>query len=1149
MVELPRNSPVIGSRCEIKCLVNGVSMDVLLDTGSPTSLVSAEIAQRHSWTTYSVPPLRWKGALTSATSATSTAVGCRLEYKGIEVTFAAYVTPDLNERVILGYPVLEKHPELLVKQQTGAKSVEISQEVFGIDTLCEGQDSVLDLYKDIEEIYVVTTQVPQADDSFAKLPVSIRRKFKDTVTDELSPQSGTKTYTHDIELKEGAKPPRLHPYRLTPKLEKACREIIDGLLKNGFIVESKSPVSSPMLLVKKKDGTYRLVVDYRELNKATIKDPFPLPRIDDLMAKIGDCSIFTTLDLHSGYHQIPLAEDSEELTAFSTPFGHYHYKVMPFGLCNAPATFSRYMNRLFGDMPHVFVYLDDILIASKDRQTHLQDLDRVLSVLQKEGLVCKKSKCHFMKDSVEFLGHRLSAKGFSVLQDKVRAVQELPTPKDVKACQSFLGLINYYRSFIPRCSALAKPLTEFISGKCEWGSKQDQAVATLKKKLTTAPVLIPFEPGQKYRLTTDASTVALGAVLERLDGNKVKGVVGYFSKSVNPTQARYPIGEIELLAIIEALSHFRYYLHGNHFILRTDHISLLSLRNKKEPSKRLARWLDFLAEYDFTLEYIKGTNNVVADALSRPTSVAAIEISALRSLETFNPTEWMDLWLKDPWSAAVLRRLGIVTEDNVDASDRSLYDKYWKRLQQSSKYLGHYSFHDDILYYDSRVCVPREKRPLLLHTYHDSLLQGGHFGETATTNKLLPIYYWPSMSKDIKTFIATCIQCQIMKSYRPRSQGLLQPLDVPDGRWLDISIDFVSGLPVTRSGYDMIMVVVDRFSKRAHFIATRKKSLSIHAIEMLYRYIFAYHGFPRTIVSDRDVRFTSKAYKELTQRLGIKLLMSSANHPQTDGQTESVNKVLIRLLRSYCSIDWDSWDRFLPQVEFVYNSTFNAATQSTPFEVDLGYIPNEPLLDTSNELSVRSQSQYDLVEHLKAITLQVKDQLAKRQVDMQVQSNAHQRLVRFEVGEMVLLHRDAYFTGGAYLKIQPIYLGPFKVVKVINDNAYELDLPSSVRKHRVINVQFLKKLHKRPAGQYPKKLPATSQERINRCLEITQVIGYDANAQIFYCKMRDVDPDLTCSYTLDEFNRLPPPRRKALLQNFTQLVGTSLEEEDVTIEQ
>ena len=1014
LIDTSVSSPLIGSRLEVNCLVNNSNMLVLLDTGSPTSIVSSSLVQRYGWSTYTVPPLKWKGAISSSTSTTSTAVKLSLVIKGIKVRLSAYVSPDLTDRIIIGYPVLVKYPTLL------------SPTVYTIDILQEECDTISTLYDDVDEVFCLSLASSTASDSFSLLPAHFTSKFSTTVTDTLSPGSGTKSYNHEIILKEGGRPPRLNPYRLTPKLEQECHKIIDDLLKKGFIVNSKSPVSSPMLLVKKKDGTYRLVIDYRQLNKVTIKDPFPLPRIDDLMAKIGDCSVFSTLDLHSGYHQIPLEKDSQELTAFTTPSGHYHYKVMPFGLCNAPATFSRYMNRLLGIIPHVYVYLDDILIASNNKQQHLKDLDKVLSILQKEGLVCKKSKCHFLQEKVEFLGHELSSKGFSVQQDKVKAIKQLPLPKDIKACQSFVGMVNYYRTFIPDCSNISRPLINFISKKEQWSDKQTKAVETLKEKLINAPILIPFVSGKDYRLTTDASIAALGAVLERLENNKVIGVIGYFSKSVNKTQANYSIGEIELLAIIEALQHFRYYLHGHKFTIRTDHISLLSLRNKTEPSKRLTRWLDTLAEYDFDLEYIKGTNNFVADTLSRPSTINLVEAYPMVTLDTIKPETWYNSLLTDPWSAAVMVKLGFSKEHSVSAGNMSLYKKYFKKVTLSRTYAEHFTFDNRILKYDARICVPATEQYKLLEIYHDSFLQGGHFGETTTINKIQPLYYWPNMNTTIKEYIKSCIQCQVMKAYRPKSQGTLMPLPIAKGRWLNISIDFISGIPTTFQNNDMIMVVVDRFSKRAHFIATNKTLTSDGVLQLFYRYIFAYHGFPQTIVSDRDIRFVSSAYKELTSRLGITLHMSSSNHPQTDGQTESINKTLGRLLRSYCSTEQQHWDRFLPHIEFVYNSTYQGAIKGSPFEIDLGFTPNEPLLDTTNELSARNFNQVEIAKRLKAITLRTNDQLQERQAAMEVQENPHRQSLEFQVGEFVLLHRDAYFTGEGILKYNQYTLVLFK---------------------------------------------------------------------------------------------------------------------------
>ncbi|CCH59506.1 hypothetical protein TBLA_0B06855 [Henningerozyma blattae CBS 6284] len=308
------------------------------------------------------------------------------------------------------------------------------------------------------------------------------------------------------------------------------------------------------------------------------------------------------------------------------------------------------------------------------------------------------------------------------------------------------------------------------------------------------------------------------------------------------------------------------------------------------------------------------------------------------------------------------------------------------------------------------------------------------------------------MTVDIKTYVKSCLQCQLMKSYRPNVDGTLKPLNIPTGRWLDISIDFITGVPATLFiKMNMILVVVNRFSKRAHFIATNKDCGSQETLNLLYWFVFCYHGFPRSIVSERDIRFTTGVYKELTERLGIQLKLSSTNHPQTDRQTEATNKTLGRLLRSYCCNDQRQWDRFLPHLEFVYNSTFQRSLQAAPFEVNIGFVPNEPLLDTGNVLSSRSDAAVEITKNLKAISLRTSDILRENQETLEFQTNIHRNEPNYKVGDLVLLHRDAYFTGGRYTKIQPIFLGPFKLVKLQN-NTCELDLPSSFKKHRTINI-------------------------------------------------------------------------------------------------
>ncbi|CCF58747.1 hypothetical protein KAFR_0F01500 [Kazachstania africana CBS 2517] len=772
--------------------------------------------------------------------------------------------------------------------------------------------------------------------------------------------------THSIEIKPDTRLPQLQPYRVIPKMERELNDIIDDLLEKGFISLSRSSCSSPVVMVEKKDGTYRLCVDYRALNKATISDPFPLPRIDSPLSRVGNAKIFTTLELHSCYHQIPMHEPDKFKTAFVTPNGKYEYNVMPFGLVNAPSTFARYMADLFRDLKFVAVYLDDILIISETAEEHWQHLDMVLGRLEQDGLIAKKKKCHFATTEVEFLGYNIGVNKIAPLVHKCDAIAKFPVPSTVKEAQRFLGMINYYR----RCSQMSKPIQDFITQKVVWSSHQDTAFNRLKETLTSPTILVPFQPNASYKLTTDASKDGVGAVLEEVSGTSIVSV-GYFSKSLPGAQKNYPAGELELLGITEALRHFRYLLHGTHFTLRTDHISLLSLQNTKEPAQRVQRWLDELSEYEFTLEYLANPRNVVVDAISR-----AVYTATPNTLTTkIDPSKWIDDYRSDPLCAGALLFLGEIGSTDMTKENSSAFHKYQKKVRLSQQFRKHFSVTAGILYYDTRLAVPLLHSPDIIFYYHNHNFYGGHFGTNPTVAKIIPLYYWPHLTQNVKTYIRSCLQCQLAKSHRPKTQGLLQPLPIPEGRWMDISLDFASGFSLSYSQNGIILIVVDRFSKRAHFIPTKKPLDSAGVINLLFRHIFAYHGFPRTITSDRDIRMTSFLYRELTDRLGIKLTMSSANHPQTDGQSERTIQTLNRLLRTYTARDHGNWDKYLPQIEFVYNSTPTRTLGKSPFEIDLGYQPNEPILRTDNEINARNFNDVDMTKHLKAISIQTKEVL------------------------------------------------------------------------------------------------------------------------------------------------------------------------------
>ena len=438
--------------------------------------------------------------------------------------------------------------------------------------------------------------------------------------------------THRIELAAGARPPVAPPLRHQSYKDSAFMKAhVEAGIANGQLQHSASPYGSLALIVKKKDGTPRVVIDYRALNELTVKDKYPLPLMDELFDRVHGAKYFTKLDLRSGFHQIRIALEDREKTAFRTRFGSFEYTVLPMGLCNAPGTFMRLMNDTFRDMldKSVLVFLDDILIFSRTLEEHLVHLREVLTRLRTNKLYAKLSKCEFLRDQVEFLGHRIGAAGLAVSPDKIAAVRDWPTPRHVKDVQSFLGLAGFYRRFVERYSHLALPLTELTrkENPFVWGAPQQAAFDALKAALCSAPILIIPDPKLPYTLNCDACDYAIGGTLQQDHGRGLQPVA-YRSRKLTPAEMNYDVREKEFMALVDACSHWRHYLHSEQpFTLLSDHDSLKYHKTMPHIAGRLARWISKMAEFDYKIEHIPGVKNVVADALSRRSDYKAPVVS------------------------------------------------------------------------------------------------------------------------------------------------------------------------------------------------------------------------------------------------------------------------------------------------------------------------------------------------------------------------------------------------------------------------------------------------------------------------------------------------------------------------------------------
>jgi hypothetical protein len=670
----------------------------------------------------------------------------------------------------------------------------------------------------------------------------------------------------------------------------------------------------------------------------TIKNKYPLPRIDDLFDQLRGAQIFSKIDLRSGYHQLLVKEGDIAKTAFNTRYGQYEWLVMSFGLTNAPAIFMDLMNRVFSPFldQFIIVFIDDILIYSKTKEDHKKHLEVALQVLREHKLYAKFEKCDFWQHQVKFLGHVVSQTGIAMDPAKIESVMEWKAPTSPTEVRSFLGLAGYYRRFIEGFSKIALPMTNLTRKNIDyiWDDNCERAFQQLKEKLTTAPVLTIPESGVPFVIYSDASYQGLGCVL--MQNGKV---VAYASRQLKQHEKNYPTHDLELAAVVFALKIWRHHLYGEQFDLFSDHKSLKYIFSQKELNMRQRRWMELIKDYDFTLQYHPGKANVVADALSR------------------KPRRDLALILNQNWSMlGTLIEYKVspsMTQEGIFIGNLVVQPTLISRIiqaQEGEKELLEYVQkmkeknprdwsvqRESGIRFRGRLCVPNvaELKDEVMEEAHRTKFTV-HPGGTKMYKDLRRNFWWNNMKRDISNYVSRCLTCQLVKAERIRKGGLLQPLKIPEWKWENISMDFVTDLPKTQRGNDAIWVVVDRLTKSAHFLPI-KITDTIDVLSKLYlKEIVRLHGVPVSIVSDRDARFTSKFWDSLQKAMETNLDMSTAFHPQTDGQTERVNQVMEDMLRS-CILDFGgSWESHLHLIEFAYNNSYHSSIGMAPFEALYG---------------------------------------------------------------------------------------------------------------------------------------------------------------------------------------------------------------------
>lgn len=857
-------------------------------------------------------------------------------------------------------------------------------------------------------------------------------EFSDIFADDTRSMGFTHVGEHEILIKEGCKPIKAKPYRVSPKERDIIKTQITEMLENNIIRPSKSPWASPVVLVKKKDGSHRFCADFRKVNDVTIKNSWPIPRMDDILTSLGKNKYFSSLDLFSGYWQIGVKEEHKEITAFITHEGLFEFNVMPFGLCNGPATFQSIADQIFQDLKwkEMMLYLDDIVVFSDSFEEHIIRLRHVFEKLRGANLTLKTTKCKFIENEINLLGYHIDGQGVRTDKSKIKAIQQFPRPTTVTRVQSFLGLCNFYRKFVNNFAAIARPLHEITKkNSFIWKKDQDIAFENLKRALTDAPVLAHFNPELGTEIRVDASRLGLGGILlQELDGKKHP--IAYISRSLTPAEKNYTISELEALAVVWSLGYLRHFIYGKPVKIVTDHCALCYLKSCKDPNGKLARWAIKLAEYDYKIYYKSGALHRDADCLSRnPVSVPtpqdeedAVDIPTyLLQSDEFDVEQ-----LKDEKLKQLIDAIRDPDDINVTAAVRAKS----KNFTLIDNVLYRKNFNHNGL--DNLLVIPKHLCSEILFSNHNEPLSG-HLGVAKTYHRIADRYYWDSLRKDVEKYVRGCPDCQSRKGpTNTKPQGLLQPIRV--GQPFDrIGIDLLGPFRTSVKGKTMIVVATDYATRYVETAALRDGKAESVA-KFLLDNIINRHGCPRAILSDRGATFRSEIVTSLLRNMGVQTCFTTSYRPSCNGLTERVNKTMADMLSKFVSTDQRDWCQYIGHLTFAYNTAVQDTTKYSPFRLIYG---REAVLST--EAQILRTNPYLTIEEMLEKTLAARNIAVenihnKQTIDKERYDDKH-RHVEFKPGDQVKVFTPIRKVGRSD-KLLLRWFGPYYILEKKGDVDY-----------------------------------------------------------------------------------------------------------------
>ena len=911
--------------------IAGIEFDCVLDTGATVSVISEKVAKQNK-----IKCKREQATIRLANGSLTYAKFTEplpVVIQGRYCMLSFVVMPNEGIDVIIGLDWLEHHNIETMSLQHGI--LKFPPEQMFVSSNAEEENIDGDIAFLIEEIEEeLEDHADWLDHDYeANLPVNGQpeevKKLKWLLEHHQNSfaknfmELGVCNVGHHVIKTTTETPIFLYPYQKSQTERQAIREEVEKLLKAGLVRPSRSPWAFPVVMIPKKDGSLRFCVDFRKLNAITEQDAFPMPRQDDLFDQLAGSVYFSCIDLKQGYMQLPLSEESIKKAAFTTPDGHYEFTRLPFGLKNAPAEFSRIMNSVLGDLSFVKLYIDDIIIHSRDIEMHLKHIEIVLNRLREANLKLNPSKCVWLEKEVRILGHIVSANKVEMDVEKITAIKNMKYCRCVKQVQQFLGLCGYYRRFVKDFAKTAAPLYHLLKKESKWAFDREceEAFDMLKESLVSDPIL--RMPGFKrpFLLFTDASGFALGAILSQKDDEGNEYVCQYASRLLKGAEYHYGITEKECLAVLWAIKHFRVYLHGTKFTVITDHSALVWLMSVADPTGRLARWSLYLQAYQFDIVHRKGRVHSNVDALSRP--VLACELIGKVTGEEEKSSKILDPF-EDEALLYYLRH-----GKNKAGIGKNQARRVLKESERYELVEGRLFFIENRDKKTRKLIVPPpEERTRIAVNAH--LL--GHFQEKSTGERIRERFFWPKMSNEVRRVIANCHECiRHEKSHVIEHPAqALEVLGVMDR----VSIDYVFGLPETDEGFTGIAVITEYLTKFVWAVPVRSKSME-EAAEVYFNFVSIF-GPSRVLLSDQGKEFCNSLLNHLTKKIGVEHRVTSPYHPRTNGHVERFNQTLINALKKHTEKEPSEWHKWLPYVLLAYRSRKHSSTGFTPYELMFG---------------------------------------------------------------------------------------------------------------------------------------------------------------------------------------------------------------------